>query len=180
MSWKTYLNIRLETTDMFYARIPRYIEDGHIGLRLLRLFDVPFLFNGFKDQEILAANGLTNPISSSWLSVWWWIKKTFTLIYCIKCDSKRIGFIGLYNLKLGQSAEMTLVIFDKDKRRKGNGTKAFHIFTQNLKRCDMIEKITVKVKEDNYASIAFWTGLGFKDMHSLNGMRVMSIDLKNI
>lgn len=75
---------------------------------------------------------------------------------------------------------MTLVIFDKKNRRIGYGTRAFHILAQTLKRCHLIEKIIVKVKEDNHASIAFWTELGFENMHSFNDIKVMSIDLKNI
>jgi RimJ/RimL family protein N-acetyltransferase len=49
-----------------------------------------------------------------------------------------------------------------DKRQRGDGTRAFRIFTQTLKRCNLIEEITVKVKEDNHASIAFWRRLGFE------------------
>jgi len=153
---------------MFYARIPRHIEDGHIGLRLLRFSDVSFLCNKLRDKDILATNGLSKTISSSWLSVWWWIKKTFTLVYCIKCDSKRIGFIGLYKLKLGKSAEMTLVIFDKDMRRIGYGSRAFTIFTKYLKDHYIVKKMVVRIKTDNLISISFWKKLGFREISIKN------------
>jgi len=153
---------------MFYARIPRHIEDGHIGLRQLRFSDVSFLCDGLRGKEILANNGLSKTISSSWLSVWWWIKKTFTLIYCIKCDSKRIGFIGLYNLKLGKSAEMTLVIFEKNFRRLGYGTTAFTIFAKYLKGHSIAENIIVRIKTSNTVSISFWQKLGFKEISRKN------------
>jgi ribosomal protein S18 acetylase RimI-like enzyme len=164
---------------MFYTRIPRHIEYAQIGLRQLRFSDIPFLCDGLRDKEILATNGLSKQISLSWLSVWWWIKKTFTLIYCIKCDSKRIGFIGLYNLKLGKSAEMTLVIFDKDMRRAGYGSKAFNIFAQNLKKHSIAEKIIVKVRIDNNISISFWQKLGFKELNKINGIQTMCINLNS-
>ena len=151
---------------MFYTRIPRYIEYAQIGLRQLRFSDIPFLCDGLRDKEILATNGLSKQIFSSWLSVWWWVKKTFTLIYCIKCDSKRIGFIGLYNLKLGKSAEMTLVIFDRDMRRVGYGSKAFNIFAQNLKKHSIAEKIIVKVRIDNNISISFWPMIPITSLQS--------------
>jgi RimJ/RimL family protein N-acetyltransferase len=164
---------------LFIAKVPRCMKDDKFKLRAFRISDIPFLCDGLKDKWILTTDGLSKQISLSWLSVWWWIKKTFTFIYCIICDSKRIGFIGLYNLKPRESAEMTLVILDQNERRIGHGTRAFRIFTQTLKKCNLIEKIIVKVKEDNHTSIAFWRKLGFEDMHSLDGIRVMSIDLKN-
>ena len=164
---------------MFYSRILRHIEYAQIGLRQLRFSDIPFLCDGLRDKEILATNGLSKQISLSWLSVWWWIKKTFTLIYCINCDSKRIGFIGLYNLKLGKSSEMTLVIFDKDMRRVGYGSKAFNIFAQNLKKHSIAEKIIVKVRIDNNISISFWQKLGFKELNKINGIQTMYKNLNS-
>lgn len=83
--------------------------------------------SGLKDEDILSTSGLNRPIASSWFSVWWWMKKTFIPAYFIECDSKQIGFIGLYNLIPGKSAEMSLAIFDKNNRRLGYGTRAFNI-----------------------------------------------------
>jgi len=163
---------------LFYARIPGYVKDGHLGLRRLRIFDGPFIRDILMDRDILKSGGLSKPISKSWFFVWWWIKKTFEPAYCVEFDSKRIGFIGLYDLKLGKSAEMTLVIYEKNCRRMGYGTRTFHILAQALRRYNLIEKIVVKVREDNHASISFWTGLGFEDVHSLGGIRVMSLDIK--
>ena len=167
------------TGGMFYTRIPRHIEYAQIGLRRLRFSDIPFLCDGLRDKEILATNGLSKQIPLSWLSFWWWIKKTFTLIYCIKCDSKRIGFIGLYNLKLGKSAEMTLVILDKNMRRLGYGSKAFNIFAQNLQRHSVIEKILIKVKTDNHSALSFWRKVGFLEINTFDGLTTMSMDLNS-
>ena len=99
--------------------------------------------------------------------------------YFIESDSRRIGFIGLYYLRPGKSAEMTLMIFDNNNRRMGYGTKAFTIFIYTLKRYSLIEEIIVKVKTGNHASISFWTKLGFEELYSLNGIKVMSMDLKS-
>ena len=167
------------TGGMLYTRIPRHIEYARIGLRQLRFSDIPFLWDGLRDKEILATNGLSKQIFSSWLSVWWWVKKTFTLIYCIKCDSKRIGFIGLYNLKLGKSAEMTLAILDKNMRRLGYGSKAFNIFAQNLQRHSVIEKILIKVKTDNHSALSFWRKVGFLEINTFDGLTTMSMDLNS-
>jgi RimJ/RimL family protein N-acetyltransferase len=162
---------------MFYTRIPRHIEYAQIGLRQLRFSDIPFLCDRLRGKEIFATNGLSKQISLSWLSVWWWIRKTFTLIYCIKCDSKRIGFIGLYNLKLGESAEMTLVIFDKDMRRLGYGSKVFTAFTNYLKDHYIVKKIVVRIKTDNLVSISFWQKLGFRELNVINDIMILHINL---
>jgi len=135
--------------------------------------------NYVNDREILKSGGLSKPISKSWFFVWSCIKKTFELAYCVEFESKLIGFIGLYNLQLGKSAEMALVIFGANNRRMGYGTGAFHILAQTLRRCNFIEKIVVKVREDNDASLSFWTGLGFADVHSLDRIKVMSLDFVN-
>jgi RimJ/RimL family protein N-acetyltransferase len=162
---------------LFIAKMPRCMKDNDFKLRAFGIYDVPFLCEGLRDKEILAVSGLSKPIFLSWLSVWWWIKKTFKIVYCIECGSGRIGFIGLYDLKLGKSAEMTLVIFDKNIRRHGYGTMAFRIFTQNLRKNSIVEMIIVKVKTDNSISASFWHKLGFKELDVANGIKTMFMDL---
>jgi RimJ/RimL family protein N-acetyltransferase len=95
----------------------------------------------------------------------------------IECGSKRIGFIGLYDLRLGESAEMTLVIFDKNIRRHGYGSRVFRIFTQNLKKISLLKRIMVRVKTDNSISTSFWQKLGFRELHVADGIKTMFIDL---
>jgi RimJ/RimL family protein N-acetyltransferase len=163
--------------NILYATIPRYIEDGNMRLRLLSLFDAPFLCDGFRSQEISAASGFRNTQALSWLSVWWWIKKTFAIVYCIEIDSERIGFIGLYNLQPGESAETTLVIFDKAMRRHGYGSRAFNLFLQTIKGKSLVEMIIVKVKADNHISASFWHRRGFKEISRKNDIQTMHIDL---
>jgi RimJ/RimL family protein N-acetyltransferase len=162
---------------MLYTRIPRYIEDGDMRLRLLSLSDAPFLCEGFKNQEITLESGFKDTGPLSCLSVWWWIKKTFAIVYCIEINSERIGFIGLYNLQPGESVEITLVIFDRAMRRKGYGSRAFNLFLQTIRRKSLAEMIIVKVKADNYISASFWQKLGFKEISRKDDIRTMHIDL---
>lgn len=153
------------------------MQDGDLRLRPLRMFDSPFILRGLNEQVILKASGLSKPIASLWFFVWWWMKKTFTPAYCIECDSRRIGFIGLYNLIPGKSAEMSLVIFDKNNRRMGYGTRAFNIFAQGLKQSHLIGRVIVKIIIDNHAAISFYEKLGFEESYSVDGIRIMSKDL---
>lgn len=162
---------------MFSVRIPRFIEGGSIRLRPLRVFDGPFFASGLKDEDILSTSGLNRPIASSWFSVWWWMKKTFIPAYFIECDSKQIGFIGLYNLIPGKSAEMSLAIFDKNNRRLGYGTRAFNICAQGMQRHSVVKEIIVKVKTDNHGALSFWKKLGFVEAGIINGLITMSMGL---
>jgi hypothetical protein len=81
---------------MFYVRIPRYMTTPPIRLRPVRILDGPFLSEGFKREDFLLVNNLKKPIYSSWIPVWWWIKRTFVCTYCILIDSRRNGFKELY------------------------------------------------------------------------------------
>jgi len=129
---------------MLFLKSPGYREDRNLRLRPLRMSDGLFILRGLNDGAILKASGLGRPIVSSGFFVWWWMKKTFTPAYFIECDSKQIGFIGLYNLMIGKSAEMSLIIFDKNNRRIGYGTRAFNIYAQSMQRHSVVKRDSCK------------------------------------
>jgi ribosomal protein S18 acetylase RimI-like enzyme len=160
-----------------FLRVPACMEDGVIRLRPLTIFDGCIISNSFKNGDILRSGGPAEPISKSWLSLWWWLKRTYVLLYCIEAGSEIIGFIGLYNLSRDRSAELSLGIFDSRNRRLGYGTKAFNLLTQNLKRYP--REIRVRVRTDNQTAISFWSKLGFKEVINIHDMKVMSISLNS-
>lgn len=162
---------------MFYAKIPRLMEDGRIVLRHLRLGDGPFLSNGLREEGILKAKGLNKPVSPPWFFIWWWFKKTYICPFCIELDSRPIGFIGLYNLIPGESAEISLMIFDKTLRRQGYGTRAFELFVRSLQRHSIVERILIKIKADNHIALSFWRKVGFVEADILDDVISMSMDL---
>jgi RimJ/RimL family protein N-acetyltransferase len=160
---------------ILFFRVPRYMEDGGIILRPLKISDGCLISNAFKNGDILRSGGMVEPMSKSWISLWWWLKKTYVLPYCIEAGSELIGFIGLYNLRLDRSAEISLAIFDKKNRRLGYGTRAFNLLTQNLKQ--YTPEIRARVKEDNGAAISFWSKLGFKGLGNLGDTKMMSVHM---
>ena len=145
--------------------IHRQLTENNIRLRPVRIFDALFIHSGFASDDFLAANGLTRPITSSWFLMWWWIKKTFVFSYCILVNGKRAGFIGLHNMNPFASAEMSLALFEKDMRRKGYGSRAFHLFLHDLEKHQFVKKIVVRVDKDNFVSLSFWKRLGFEEIH---------------
>jgi L-amino acid N-acyltransferase YncA len=74
-------------------------------------------------------------------------------------------------------AEISIVIFDKNVRRLGYGSKAFTMLSQNLRKCSVVEKVVARVKTDNNISISFLQKLGFKEMNAAHGITIMFIDL---
>jgi len=153
------------------------MRDDNIKLRPLKIFDGHFIHRALKDEIGLKANGLNRLTDSSWFSVWWWIKKTYSYSFCIELDSRPIGFIGLYNLALGKSADISLLIFDETFRRQGYGTRSFKLFAQSMRRHSVMKKISITVKADNHRALSFWKKLGFSETSMLNGIINMSMAL---
>ena len=155
------------------------MKDNNLKLRPLRIFDGHFIHRGLKDEIGLRTNGLSRLTDSSWFSVWWWIKKTYSYSFCIELDSRPIGFIGLYNLALGKSADISLVIFDETFRRQGYGTRSFKLFVQSLRIHSVMKKVFITVKTDNHRALSFWKKLGFSETSMLNDIINMSMDLNS-
>ncbi len=59
---------------MFWVKVPRYMKDGNLRLRPLRVLDGPFISKGLRDENLLTANTEDNLFDSSWISIWWMIK----------------------------------------------------------------------------------------------------------
>ncbi len=149
---------------MLRIHITRPLREGNIILRPARIFDAPFLHYGFASRDFLSANGLSRPIASSWLTTWWWIRRTFVFAYCIVVDGNRAGFLGMHSLRPGESAELSLSIFEEELRRKGHGSRSFHIFLRNLEKRSLIKMLLVRVRKDNFMALSFWKKLGFGEL----------------
>ena len=170
----------LSPHSVFCFRIPRYMDDGMVRLRPLRISDIQFIRTELRDKDFLRVIGLTTSVSGSSLSLWWWLRKTFILRYAIEADSRLIGFMGLYHLVPGQSTELTLVIPDDKRRRLGYGTRAFSLLAQNIERYSSVEKLIVKVKPDNEAARSFWSKLGFEKKDDQSSLQAMSFAVKSL
>ncbi len=158
---------------MLFYRIPRTMADGGLRLRPVRIFDASFITEGFLEEGISPYRNI-RPLPL-WLSLWWWTRKTFLPAYCIEYDTERIGFMGLYNLRPGESAWLSLVIFVKEMRRHGYGRRAFHLLLQSLKRYSVVKRLYVEVRGDNRGALSFWRRMGFAEIKSQGGIVTMSL-----
>lgn len=138
------------------------MTDGVIDLRHMKISDGPFLRKHMAESEALSYTELSRPVSASWFRIWLRMRKIFNVAYIIAVDCKPVGFIGLYNLVSGQSAEISLVIFDEGKRRKGYGSRAFNLIAYNLQTYSLVRSIFIKYKSDNTVAGSFWSSCGFQ------------------
>ncbi len=160
-------------------RVRRSLGEGRLVLKPLRITDGPFMSKGFRNTDILRANVSGAVPLHSWIDVWWWLRKTYPLLYCIRADSKRIGFIGLFDIVSGESGEASLAIFNSADRRRGHGSTAFRVFSENLREYSLVKRIFVRIREDKCTARLFWSKLGFEESGAERGIRVMSLCLGN-
>jgi len=158
---------------MFSVHITRTMKENDITLRPVRIYDASFLNSGFASRDFLAANGLSKPVASSWFPAWWWTRRTFVFAYCIVVNGKRAGFLGLHTLRPGESAELSLSIFEEEMRRKGYGSRAFHLFVHNLEKRSLIKMLLVRVRKDNFTALSFWKKLGFGEIRREDAVIVL-------
>jgi RimJ/RimL family protein N-acetyltransferase len=154
--------------------MPAYIAGDDIRLRTLKISDGPFVNGMLHDEDIMKSCGLNNPVSQSWLSVWWWIRKNFTPSYCIEYGPRTIGFIGVYRLTPGSSVELSLVISDKVMRRRGYGSRAFELLSEDMRRRSLAREAFVRVRSDNPGAVSFWKKLGFSERKVEDDTIIMS------
>jgi RimJ/RimL family protein N-acetyltransferase len=146
---------------MIIASLPGIIKDGDITLRPLRISDGPFISKALRQDDILRSSGKDKFHGVPWLLLYFWIRKTFFLAYCIERRAERIGFIGFYNLVVGESANVSLVIFDSGNRRKGIGTRALQLLSRTFFAQMLTGSLIAVVRKDNPAALTFWKQLGF-------------------
>ena len=153
------------------------MTDGVIQLRSMKISDGSYLRKQLADTEALSYTLLTKPVSGSWFRVWLRMKTIFNLAFMIDVDGKPVGFAGLYNLIPGQSAEMSLVIFDREKRRRGYGSRAVDLLVNNLQTHSIVKSIFVEYKSNNIGAQSFWSKCGFVEKCRQENLITMVRDL---
>jgi ribosomal protein S18 acetylase RimI-like enzyme len=155
---------------IFFTKIAGRLESGDTSLRRLSLRHSGALLRGLL-EEGLPSSRLSNPFS-----LWRFLRKTFPVGYCIFAGSKLIGFAGLSGLDAGDSAELSLVIFDRACRGRGHGRRAFKMIAGELIRNSLVRRMFVRLEAGNRAAV-FWEKLGFEKTGGTGGLVEMKIGL---
>lgn len=160
---------------MLITRVPLSLKDGDLKLRPFRVTDGLYLSRLLAQEDILNSSSVDIPRKPLWFLLYWWIRRTFPVAYCVERQAKVIGFIGLYNLAAGRSSEITLVLFDPVFRRRGFGTLAFNLLSRNSFTKAFANTFIARVRKDNEPALFFWRKLGFKTVRSDKDTMVMEL-----
>jgi len=146
------------------VRIPRRIRSEDVNLRLFRLRDLSAL-SGLFQEHMSGGSRATGAVPKNLWAFRQWVYRTFQLLYLIerKADKKTTihGFIGLYNIRLGENLCLSMGIFDPKDRGHRLGSKALQALLDNLGKCGAANTIQAQVAQSNLASIHLFDKLGF-------------------
>jgi RimJ/RimL family protein N-acetyltransferase len=141
------------------------MEKPDFTLRLYSLWDLHLLHSMFDSEVFLRASGVTQKPFASLLSFWKWLRATFQVIYIIESlehsGSRTIGFMGLYDMQIGQSLRLSMAIFNPEDRRGGFGRKSLELLFNYLECHALVRVVYAEVLKDNTESFHFLTKFGF-------------------
>ncbi len=147
-------------------RLKRRMEDFDLILRFCRLRDLPRLRCLFKAEIFLQASAIETRPFNSLLSFRKWMKTNFQVFYVIevKKDDRRriIGFIGLYNIRIGQSVFLSLAIFNPGDRGRGYGRQSLEMLMDSFQKNGAVKTVAVEILKNNAPSLCFFRKAGFE------------------
>ena len=156
-------------SDLFWiktAKFQRSMKNSGLALRLYSLKDLPALHSLFNLEILLRANGARHRAFSSLLLFCKWMITSFQVFYLIENwenDGGRIvGFVGLYNIKIGKTLFLSIGIFKPEDRGRGYGKKSIELLLDSLKKYSVVETVCVEILKTNVASLSFFKKLGFE------------------
>lgn len=151
-------------TGIKVVRIPRRIRSENVSLRLFRLQDLPALSRLFHEDMPMSSQAMSTAPKNLW-SFRKWIFRTFQILYLIeqKAENKFTihGFIGLYDIRLGENLCLAIGIFDPGERRHGLGSQALRALLNTLGKCGAANTIQAQIAQSNLASVHLFDKLGF-------------------
>jgi len=147
-------------------RLPRIIRGDKITLRLYRLNDLPALHRCSRSVDTTPGLHAFGRSTGNLWSFKRWIGRTFQVLYLIidheASHAARIaGYIGLYDIRLGEDLSLSIGIFDPQHRGIGLGRKAMEHLLQALANCGAARTIQVEIAHSHVQSLAFFKQLGF-------------------
>ena len=173
-------------SDLFWiktARFQRNMKSTEISIRLYSLKDLYTLYSLFNQGNLINSDttryGVFNYLSHFCRLMF----NKFHVFYVIEVKEKDvsriIGFMGLYNIVIGQTVFLSIAIFKPDDRRQGYGKGAIELLLNNLKKNNIVKSIYVEVLTTNEPSLCFFKGLGFEICRQYNDRFLLEKNLEN-
>lgn len=156
-------------SDLFWiktARFQRNMKSTEISLRLYSLKDLYTLYSLFNQGNLINSDttryGVFNYLSHFCRLMF----NKFHVFYVIEVKEKDvsriIGFMGLYNIVIGQTVFLSIAIFKPEDRGRGYGKKSIELLLDSLKKYSVVETVCVEILKTNVASLNFFKKLGFE------------------
>jgi len=135
-------------------------------LRLLKIKDLSVLHSRYRPEHFAGTRTGEPRSFSSLISLWRWLRLSFKAFYLVEIKAagtdRMIGFVGLYNLEIGQRVYLSAVLFDPEDRRRGYGRQALTLLFNFLKEAGVAREVFAQVLRSNVASLAFLQTVGFE------------------
>ena len=146
------------------VRVPRQMTDGVVTLRCYRYTDLPQLYPLVHPEVVWHANGMVQHETPSFTAFCLWMLTTFPLAYVIEVGEhsrRSVGFVGIYNLTLGQHLWVSMAILQPADRRQGYGHRALSLLLANLAQHKVVDVVYADVLKTNEPSQRLCARLGF-------------------
>jgi ribosomal protein S18 acetylase RimI-like enzyme len=108
-----------------------------------------------------------------------WLLLTFQIIYLIEREKAVLGFVGLYNVKPGESLYLSIGLFDPDDWGKGYGTDALGLLFPYLQKRGLTKEVVAEVSSTNTRSLSFFAKAGFEIIGNKDDRMVLSKKLSS-
>lgn len=144
------------------------LSGEHVFLRQITQEDSHLISKWSSDPEIMRLAGMTKPmppedaenhvrnIIDDESRLWF--------IVVLKENGQAVGETGLLRIyRPWRTADMTVIIGEKDARRKGYGTEAGRLLMDYAFKTLGLHRLAIGVVGFNKHALDFWRGLGFKE-----------------
>ena len=170
--------------DLFWikaARFQRNMKSTEISLRLYSLKDLYTLYSLFNLGNLINSDTIRYGVFNYPSYFCRLMFNKFHVFYVIevmeKDVSRIIGFMGLYNIVIGQTVFLSVAIIKPDDQRQGYGKGAIELLLNNLKKNNIVKSIYVEVLTTNKPSLCFFKGLGFEICRQYNDRSLLEKNL---
>ncbi len=161
-----YVNSLFDLFCIKRAKFQRSIKNSDITLRLHSLMELPVLHSLFNLDLLAGTSSPGHGGFGSLLLFYKWVISTFQMFYVIeileKDGGRIVGFLGLYNVKIGKRLFLSIGIFNPEDRGKEYGKKSLEVLLTSLEKDCVVKSICVEILKTNVASLCFLMKNGFE------------------
>ncbi len=154
--------------------IPQRIGSGRVCLALpgpLELYRISSRF-GKLEAPVLGNLGLKR--APGLFSALFILVRLFRWVYVIRKDGQAVGILGAYSWQPGRNAHLAMLIWDRDERGRGTGSRALALAVSKLREHGLCTEFFSEVRRENPRGLRFWQKNGFNIIGSRDDILVLA------